>query len=119
MFSDEFVKARMDYTAYGEEIQAGVGLRTPALGYSATSADSIRQRYGLTERDDATGLDHTWCRKNENRGGRWTSPDPYNGSISLGDPQTLNRYSKPTVGGYRRLRGWFWRWPGKPEVFRK
>ena len=88
-----FVKARMDYTAYGEEIASGVGLRTPALGYSATSGDSLRQRYGLTERDDASGLDHTWFRKNENRGGRWTSPDPYNGSISLGDPQSFNRYS--------------------------
>jgi len=75
-------------------------LRTAALGYSATSADSLRQRYGLTERDDATGLDHTWFRKHENRSGRWTSPDPYNGSISLGDPQSFNRYnyvnSQPT-----------------------
>ncbi len=81
----------LHYTTYGEEIQAGVGLRTPALGYSVTSADSLRQRYGLTERDYATGLDHTWFRKNEGRAGRWTSPDPYNGSISLGDPQTFNR----------------------------
>ena len=50
-------------------------------------------RYAMTERDGATGLDHTWFRKNENRAGRWTSPDPYNGSISLGDPQSFNRYS--------------------------
>ncbi len=88
-----FVKARMDYTAYGEAIQAGVGLRTSALGYSATSADSLRQRYGLTERDSATGLDHTWFRKNENRSGRWTSPDPYNGSMLVSDPQSFNRNS--------------------------
>ncbi|MBX7062280.1 MAG: hypothetical protein K1X52_11535 [Pyrinomonadaceae bacterium] len=88
-----FVTARMDYTAYGENIGAGVGLRTAALGYSATSADSLRQRYGLTERDDATGLDHTWFRKLENRSGRWTSPDPYNGSTSVGDPQSFNRFS--------------------------
>jgi len=88
-----FVKARMDYTAYGEAIQAGVGLRTSALGYSATSADSLRQRYGLTERDSATGLDHTPWRKNENRAGRWTSPDPYNGSMLVSDPQSFNRNS--------------------------
>ncbi len=25
--------------------------------------------------------------------GRWMSPDPYNGSMDLGNPQTLNRYS--------------------------
>jgi len=52
-----------------------------------------RQKYGLTERDDATGLDHTWFRKNENRAGRWTSPDPYKGSCVVGDPQSWNRYS--------------------------
>lgn len=53
----------------------------------------VRQRYAMTERDDASGLDHTWFRKNENRAGRWTSPDPYNGSMSLGNPQSFNRYS--------------------------
>ena len=87
------VLGRMDYTAYGEEIQAGVGPRTATLGYSAPSADSLRQRYGLTERDSATGLDHTWFRKNEGRAGRWTSPDPYVGSVSLADPQSFNRFS--------------------------
>ncbi|MBK8150041.1 MAG: hypothetical protein IPK58_18045 [Acidobacteria bacterium] len=49
-------------------------------------------RYGLTEKD-STGLNHTWFRKNENRAGRWTSPDPYNGSASVGNPQSWNRYS--------------------------
>ncbi|MBK7704839.1 MAG: hypothetical protein IPJ30_03455 [Acidobacteria bacterium] len=43
--------------------------------------------------DPATGLNHTWFRKNENRAGRWTSPDPYNGSSSVGNPQSWNRYS--------------------------
>jgi len=38
-------------------------------------------------------MDHTWFRKNENRAGRWTSPDPYNGSMKIGDPQSFNRYS--------------------------
>ena len=98
MSNGGFVKARMDYTAYGEDIGAGTGLRTNSQGFD--SAINPRQQYGLTERDSATGLDHTWFRKNENRGGRWTSPDPYNGSISLGDPQSFNRYnyvnSQPT-----------------------
>jgi RHS repeat-associated protein len=84
------VKARMDYQAFGEEISANVGQRT-AQGYS--SSDSLRQKYALTERDEASGLDHTWFRKHENRAGRWTSPDPYNGSMSIGNPQSFNRYS--------------------------
>ncbi|MBK8150038.1 MAG: hypothetical protein IPK58_18030 [Acidobacteria bacterium] len=43
------------------------------------------------ENDPATGLNHTWFRKNENRAGRWTSPDPYNGSASVANPQSWNR----------------------------
>jgi RHS repeat-associated protein len=86
-----FVQNRMDYTAYGEEVGAATGLRSTARGFSGPNQP--RQKYGLTERDDATGLDHTWFRKNENRAGRWTSPDPYNGSASTGNPQSLNRYS--------------------------
>jgi RHS repeat-associated protein len=84
------VESRMDYTAFGEEISAGVGNRTPAQGYTQTD---VRNRYALMERDEATGLDHTLWRKNENKAGRWTSPDPYKGSMSLGDPQSFNRYS--------------------------
>lgn len=85
-----YVNARMDYTAFGEDIQSNIGQRT-AQGYS--SSTTLNQKYALTERDKATGLDHTWFRKHENRAGRWTSPDPYKGSINIGDPQTFNRYS--------------------------
>jgi RHS repeat-associated protein len=86
-----YVKSRTDYQAFGEEIQSGVGLRTSAKGFGG--GISTRQGYGLTEKDDSTGLNHTWFRKNENRAGRWTSPDPYNGSMSLDNPQSFNRYS--------------------------
>ncbi|MGH9949211.1 MAG: RHS repeat domain-containing protein, partial [Pyrinomonadaceae bacterium] len=89
--SNGFVISRTDHTAFGESIPSGVGLRTSAQGYWGTVA--TRQGYGLTERDEATGLDHTWFRKNEASAGRWTSPDPYKGSMDLGDPQSFNRYS--------------------------
>jgi RHS repeat-associated protein len=85
------VMARNDYTAFGEEIASGTGLRSVSQGFG--SPLSPRQKYGLTERDDATGLDHTWFRKHENQAGRWTGPDPYKGSILLVDPQSFNRYS--------------------------
>jgi hypothetical protein len=32
-------------------------------------------------------------RKYESRSGRWTSPDPYSGSISIANPQSFNRYA--------------------------
>lgn len=86
-----YVQARIDYSAFGEEIGVTIGQRTATQGFSATN--SVRQKYGLTERDDATGLDHTWFRKHENRAGRWTGPDPYGGSMSKDDPQSFNRYS--------------------------
>ena len=86
-----YVQARMDYQAFGEEINSGVGLRTTAQGFGADN--NLSQKYALTERDKATGLDHTWFRKHENKAGRWTSPDPYNGSMSISNPQSFNRYS--------------------------
>lgn len=86
-----YVQGRMDFTAYGEEIAIGVGLRTSQQGFGNTN--NLRQKYGQTERDNATGLDHTWFRKHEYRGGRWTSPDLYESSFSLDNPQSFNRYS--------------------------
>ncbi len=86
-----FVVARTDHQAFGGEVGYGTGQRSVEQGYNVGKV--TRQGYGLTERDDATGQDHTWFRKNENLAGRWTSPDPYNGSMSLGDPQSFNRYS--------------------------
>lgn len=86
-----YIGSRRDYNAFGEGVGTGTGVRTAQQGYGVF--DSLRQRYGLTERDDATGLDHTWFRKLENQAGRWTSPDPYDGSMEVSDPQTFNRYS--------------------------
>jgi RHS repeat-associated protein len=81
--------SRQDYLPFGEEIWAGVGLRTTTQKYATTS--KVRQKFALTERDEATGLDHTWFRKYESYAGRWTSPDPLAGSIT--NPQTINRYT--------------------------
>lgn len=39
------------------------------------------------------GVDHAWYRKHESESGRWTTADPYTGSMSVSDPQSLNRYS--------------------------
>lgn len=86
-----FVVSRADHQAFGGNVGYGTGQRSIEQGYNSDPA--TRQGYGLTERDEASGLDHTWFRKNENAAGRWTSPDPYKGSMNLGDPQSFNRYS--------------------------
>jgi RHS repeat-associated protein len=89
------VKARRDYGPFGGEVGAGVGPRTGAGtgGQLYGSLDGTRRQYALTERDAETGLDHAWWRKYDSLAGRWTSPDPYLGSASLGDPQSFNRYT--------------------------
>jgi RHS repeat-associated protein len=89
--SNGFVVARTDHQAFGDEVGIGVGLRSIEQGYSVDKV--AKQGYGLTENDDATGQQHTWFRKLETQAGRWSSPDPYKGSMSLGNPQSFNRYS--------------------------
>lgn len=85
------VVARHDMLPYGEEIWAGAGMRTAAQGYAQT--DEVRQHYALTERAEATGLEHTLWRKYDSWQGRWTSPDPYRRSMTAGNPQSFNRYA--------------------------
>lgn len=87
--SNGTVMARHDYLPFGEEIGVGIGLRSSGQGFGVTNTN--RRKYGLTERDASTGLDHTWWRKYENLSGRWTSPDPVRGTIAA--PQSFNAYT--------------------------
>lgn len=84
------VLERRDFDPFGVEIGAGVGLRSAAQGYGG--AEAARQGYAGMEREGA-GLAHTPWRKYEPASGRWTSPDPYGGSLRPGNPQSLNRYA--------------------------
>ncbi|HEX8844615.1 MAG TPA: RHS repeat-associated core domain-containing protein, partial [Pyrinomonadaceae bacterium] len=82
--------SRQDYQPFGEELSA-VGLRSTDPHYAG--ANSARQKYAGMEKDEATGMAHTLWRKYDGISGRWTSPDPYGGSMTVGDPQSFNRYS--------------------------
>lgn len=87
--SSSVVLARHDYLPFGEELWAGIGLRTTTQTYGST--DAIRQKYGMVERDQATGLDHSTWRAYESTSGRWTSPDPLRGKVE--NPQSFNSYA--------------------------
>jgi RHS repeat-associated protein len=85
------VKARYDYLPFGEELNAGVGGRTTAMGYDA--ADSTRQRFTSKERDTESGLDYFLARYYSSAQGRFTSVDPIMASGRVDLPSSWNRYA--------------------------
>ena len=81
---------RHDYLPFGEDL-AGVGGRSSGLGYAG--ADGARQHFTGYERDNESGLDYAHARYYANMQGRFTSPDPFAGSMKLRNPQSFNRYT--------------------------
>ena len=81
---------RHDYLPFGEELFAGTGGRTIALGYGG---DGVRQRFTQYERDAEIGLDFAGARFYASTQGRFTSIDPLMASAAPANPQTFNRYS--------------------------
>jgi RHS repeat-associated protein len=81
---------RHDFLPFGEELSAGVGIRSENIGYSV---DSVRQKFDAYERDNETGLDFAQARYYSNIQGRFTSVDPENAGAKLGDPQSWNGYA--------------------------
>jgi RHS repeat-associated protein len=78
---------RHDFAPFGEELFAGVEIRSGSNGYSG---DSVRQKFTGHERDE-TGLDFAQARYFASLQGRFTSPDSVSGELS--NPQTLNLYA--------------------------
>jgi RHS repeat-associated protein len=68
----------LDYTPFGQV-------------FSGSTNDPFK--FTGLERDQESGLDHTQFRQYSSTMGRFMSPDPYNGSIDFGNPQSLNRYA--------------------------
>lgn len=85
------VASRHDYQPFGPELGAGVGGRTTGMGFS-NGGDNNRKKFTGYERDNETGLDFAQARYYSNTQGRFTSPDPFAGSATIGNPQTFNRY---------------------------
>lgn len=81
---------RHDYLPFGEEIISQGG-RDAAHGYG--SVEGVRQKYTGYEHDDETMLDYAHARYYGSVQGRFTSPDPFAGSATVGSPQTFNRYA--------------------------
>jgi RHS repeat-associated protein len=81
---------RHDYLPFGEELGAGVGIRSASLGYGV---DSMRQKFTSKERDSETGLDFFEARYFSSVQGRFTSPDEPFAGQDMDDPQSWNLYT--------------------------
>jgi RHS repeat-associated protein len=81
---------RHDFLPFGEELFAGIGIRSAALGYGA---DLTRQKFTGKERDSETGMDFFLARYYSSVQGRFTSVDPLMASASVNEPQSWNRYA--------------------------
>jgi len=81
---------RHDFCPFGEELSAGVGIRSASLGYGD---DSIRQKFTGYERDGETDLDFAEARYFSSKQGRFTSTDPLLDSAEPYQPQSWNRYA--------------------------
>jgi len=81
---------RHDYLPFGEEISAGVGIRSASYGYGT---DTVRQKYTGKERDGETGLDYFQARYYSSTQGRFTSADLPTADLVPANPQSMNRYA--------------------------
>jgi RHS repeat-associated protein len=59
--------------------------------FSSSASDPLL--FTQHEQDGENGSDSALFRQYASTQGRWLSPDPYNGSYNLADPQSLNRYT--------------------------
>ena len=68
---------------YGDDLNQSV---------SVASADQDNNQFAGQEHDAESDSEHAQFRQYSSTQGRWMSPDPYDGSYNLGNPQSLNRY---------------------------
>ena len=62
-------------------------------GYSASGNDWDWYHYGGTTHDPESSTENAQFRQYSSTQGHWMSPDPYDGSYDVVDPQSFNRYS--------------------------
>ena len=83
------VVGRHDYVPFGQEIPGGWAGRNSDWGAN----DSVNQKFTGQERDPDTNIDYFKARYYGSLLGRFTSPDPYAGSMDVTNPQSFNRYA--------------------------
>ncbi len=89
--ADHLGSARMITSGNGYPVWAGV---FAPFGREVNPQITMNTyKFTDDEHDSESNLEHTWFRQLSSTEGRWISPDPYSGSMDLGNPQSLNRYA--------------------------
>jgi RHS repeat-associated protein len=60
---------------------------------SESKWDQNNEHFAGLQHDSESDTEHAQFRQLSSTQGRWMSPDPYDGSYSIADPQSLNRYA--------------------------
>jgi RHS repeat-associated protein len=79
-------------TSYNGGVEASFTSLPWGDGQSAAGGDADANHYALLDHDTESDTDHAQFRQYSNLQGRFLSPDPYDGSYDLSNPQSLNRY---------------------------
>jgi RHS repeat-associated protein len=84
------------------DYQGQVATTSPSLAFGDGFSQSSSDQYGAAQdnnefagqdHDAETDTEHAQYRQYAATQGRWMSPDPYDGSYSFGNPQSMNRYT--------------------------
>jgi RHS repeat-associated protein len=114
-----FLQDRLSVRATITDGQGGIQGRQAHLPFGepfGTSGTQDKHRFTSYERDGESASDYAVNRQYSENIGRFNRPDPYGGSYTVGNPQSLNRYSyvennavnsmDPTGLDTRRYPGW-------------
>jgi RHS repeat-associated protein len=88
---DQIGSTRMEASAGGWPVSSDTFY--PFGQEQTATTDPNHYKFAGLERDTESNLDHAMYRQYAYGQGRWMSPDPYNGSYDLANPQSFNRYA--------------------------
>jgi RHS repeat-associated protein len=109
-------------------------VQTYPFGEERKCAKGTSRKFGTYLRDEFSQLDYAEQRYYSSALGRFITPDPFQGSIILGNPDSWNRYayvlndpinySDPhglypysgIAGWWSRIRAWYWRQIVNPNI---
>jgi len=89
---EDWIGAERIHTDYAGAIDATYNTLPFGDAYTVTGTNYDQYGYAGMDFDAVSGTNHAQFRQYSPGKGRWMSPDPYDGSYDLTNPQSFNRY---------------------------